>query len=446
MDVRVDRPIKRGLLLWLSGADVRTLEKCPEERAKFRGVGGVILTTAVVAAASCFFALTAGFSAPLTAAGPVALLWGLAIMNLDRWLVSATPRRKRWFQNLAVVLPRLVLALVIGIVISTPLVLWIFQREVTAELEAGRQERVAAFQQQLDQDPRYRDVPALTAEVGQLQTVVDGTTIPPGAESPEIAGLRTEYESLDRQYRQAQNPAAAEDLRRQRDAIRASLDTAIANAGRAYQDSLLKARAAAADRLAVVQAKLEGRRADRAAAEAAFAADTSPDHGLLARLDALRQLAGDNGTLKTAYLAILFVIAAIEVLPVLVKFLMSLGPPSLYDQILAHGTQTRLAAATAAFEFERSLAKTEYDRRLAELDATTHRVGRWRESELKAVAELAGRADDSFDAWNAQARRRPSVPVPDEFAPWPDEEVAPTGVGFEETGEVTSGHRWTYDR
>jgi hypothetical protein len=342
------------------------------------------------------------------------------------------------------VLPRLVLALVIGVVISTPLVLWIFQREVAAELDASRQERAVAFQQQLDRDSRFRDIPALTAEVAQLQSVVDGTTIPAGAEGPEIAGLRAEYESLDRQYQQSQGTAAADDVRQQRDAIKASLDSAITNAGTTYQESVLKARAAAADRLAVVQATLDGRRADRAATEAAYGANNSPERGLLAQLDALRQLVGGNGTLKTAYIAILLVIAAIEVLPVLARFLMSLGPPSLYDQILAHGTQTRLAAAAAAFEFEQSLAKTEYDRRLAELDVTTHRIGRWRERELKA-ADLVGRADDSFDAWSAKKRRRP-VPDPDGFAPWPDEEVAPTGAAFEETGEVTSGHRWTYDR
>jgi hypothetical protein len=443
VDVRVDKSVKGGLLIWLSGADPRTLEKCPEERGKFRGVGGVVLTTALVAAASCVFALTVGFSAPLLVALPAGLLWGLATMNLDRWLVSATPGRARWYQNLASVFPRLLLALVIGAVISTPLVLWMFQREVTAQLEAARLDRAAAFQQQLDQEPRYRDIPALTAEVAQLQSVVDGTTIPPGAEGPEIAGLRAEYESLERQYQQAQS-LVAEDLRQQRDAIKASLDAAIANAGRTYQDSLLKARAAAADRLAVSQAMLDGRRADREAAEATFAADNPQHQGLLAQLDALRQLTGANGTLKTVYITILLVIAAIGVLPVLVKFLMSLGPPSLYDQIHAHSKQTRLAAAAAAFEFEQSLAKTEYDRRLAELDVTTHRIGRWRERELKAAAELVGRADDSFDAWSASKKRR--APDPDGFAPWPDEEVPPTGVASEETGEVTSGHRWTYDR
>ena len=78
-----------GFLLWLSGADLATLEKCPSERGKFTGVGGVVLTTAVMAVVSCAFALYTGAHAPLPVAIGAALFWGLAIMNLDRWLVTA---------------------------------------------------------------------------------------------------------------------------------------------------------------------------------------------------------------------------------------------------------------------------------------------------------------------------------------------------------------------
>ena len=75
-----------SILLALSGAHRETLARCPTETDRLVGVGGVVLTTAAMAAASAMFALRAGLSAPWVAVVPVGLLWGLAILNLDEAL------------------------------------------------------------------------------------------------------------------------------------------------------------------------------------------------------------------------------------------------------------------------------------------------------------------------------------------------------------------------
>src|SRR4051794_38126764 len=114
-----DGRARGGLFIWLSGADREVLAKVPRERNKFTALGGVVLMTATMAAASFTFAMVIGVRAPIPVAVVIGLLWGLAIMNLDRWLVTATPRRDHWYQNLAATLPRVVLALIMGLVIST---------------------------------------------------------------------------------------------------------------------------------------------------------------------------------------------------------------------------------------------------------------------------------------------------------------------------------------
>ena len=73
-------------LIWLSGASRQVLAQCPTERPKFVGLGAAILVTAGMAAVSLSFALFTALKAPLWVAVIFALLWGLAIMSLDRLL------------------------------------------------------------------------------------------------------------------------------------------------------------------------------------------------------------------------------------------------------------------------------------------------------------------------------------------------------------------------
>ncbi len=169
-----------------------------------------MLTTAVMAVVSCAFALYTGAHAPLPVAIGAALFWGLAIMNLDRWLVTATHRRERWYQNLFVALPRFVLALIIGVVISTPLVLWIFHSEIEAELKVMQARAHSDFQEQLNNDVRLKEIPDLQTSVTRLQAIVDGTAHDVVQPTQEIVNLRAQYEKLGREATRLQDEATKE--------------------------------------------------------------------------------------------------------------------------------------------------------------------------------------------------------------------------------------------
>src|ERR1700678_447637 len=116
--------------IWLSGVSRQVLDQCPTERPKFIGLGASILVTAGMAAVSLSFALYTALKAPIWLALIFALLWGLAIMSLDRLFVVSLHRYRNRFFYVLLAAPRFLMAVLLGFVISTPFVLQIFQPEI----------------------------------------------------------------------------------------------------------------------------------------------------------------------------------------------------------------------------------------------------------------------------------------------------------------------------
>jgi Domain of unknown function (DUF4407) len=124
------------LLVWLSGGDREILKAVPQERTKFTQQALVLLTTSSVASLSMFFALRDSLNAPLVAAFPLALFWGVTVLNLDRFLVVSLGYPRNPLQLVLLALPRLLLAIIVSSVIATPLVLTIFHQEISLQLQA----------------------------------------------------------------------------------------------------------------------------------------------------------------------------------------------------------------------------------------------------------------------------------------------------------------------
>jgi len=379
-------PPRRGPLIWLSGADPDTLSRSPREKRKHSGLGGVVLTTACMAGLSAGFALHSGVRAPLAVSVVIGVLWALAIANLDRWLVAAAGRRERWWQNLATLVPRILLALLIGAVVSTPLVLWIFQREIQAQLTVTQQVERNMYEQKLRADVRFAVIPDLQAEVVRLRQVAAGSLVEDlVGKDPAVARGQAEYDALDKRYAEARATAIAEfdgtdgtgrqgggpayrtklkaagELRDQRDAVRRKLDRARAAALTRQRSSNTMEQATARTDLASREAELARLRSLKQAEEDRYRIDSGNDRGLLAQLEALSRITDSNTTLKTAYLTLLLFITAIEILPVLTKFLLNVGPPTVYDEILATAEKSDVQAALARIEFEREQDRREIE-------------------------------------------------------------------------------------
>lgn len=120
--------------IFCSGSDTDILSNCSRgERTKYSGIGATVFFTAIMAFIASGYALYTVFDNLYTAIF-FGLIWGLLIFNLDRYIVSTIKKRERFRSELVQALPRIVLALIIAIVISKPLELKIFEKEINQVL------------------------------------------------------------------------------------------------------------------------------------------------------------------------------------------------------------------------------------------------------------------------------------------------------------------------
>ena len=147
--VNPNRKRKRcGLIqefLWTCGGlDKNLLRMCPTDWAKKAGMGGTILGTAMLATFSGGFAINTVFE-NIFIAIIGGLLWGLVIFNLDRYLVNSMYSDGKPTisgQELLSGLPRIIIAVFLGIVISTPIELKIFEGKINEHLETELQAKI----------------------------------------------------------------------------------------------------------------------------------------------------------------------------------------------------------------------------------------------------------------------------------------------------------------
>jgi Domain of unknown function (DUF4407) len=155
----------RDFLAWLSGADPKILAECPTERSTYVGLGAAILIAGAIAGVSMALALTTALKAAPYQAALVGTAWGLAVMLLDRWLVLSYRRQDKW-KAVVVVTPRLLLALIFGLVISTPLILQIFRPELEQKIAIIQQ--ADYFQQANQLTKRIEADQAIVSSSSQL--------------------------------------------------------------------------------------------------------------------------------------------------------------------------------------------------------------------------------------------------------------------------------------
>ncbi|QFY06557.1 DUF4407 domain-containing protein [Nonomuraea phyllanthi] len=351
----MERHVIGKWLIILSGARQDVLEKYDGERARFVGLGGAILTTACLAALAMTFALFSALKVFLPLAIAIGLVWGVVILGLDRWLATSLPvrgRRRFWLA-----LPRVLLALLLGAVISTPLVLQIFKPEIDATILDIKQERLDAFTRAQQTGETGKRVDALEKTVTELEAVIASrgeTALDPASDQriQELEKSRKEavkqrdtfYEEwqcqlyvgppkcakkgpgpLSRAAERAYQRAAGQvnDIDRQIQQRRDQLGSTQAT-GRARRLE------AAEEELPKVRAELERLTGQQTDLRNQFVQENQDSDGLLLRLEALSRVSQDNAALNMARLLLFLFILVIECLPVLVKLMQR---PGSYDKI-----------------------------------------------------------------------------------------------------------------
>ncbi len=157
------------LLIALSGARPEILSRCPSERRKFQVLGWSILFEGVVAVGSAWVALDVIQRANVALAIAASLLCGLAVVAANRWAVnSLTPdRMRRW----TTVVPELALVILLGVLMSAPFVLQVFQHDISRPVAAIRQQRLTAFLTAQSDGPTGQLVKAWGNDLNNLQII-----------------------------------------------------------------------------------------------------------------------------------------------------------------------------------------------------------------------------------------------------------------------------------
>ena len=345
-------------LLSLSGVDRALLARTPRETAKFVGVGGAVLMTAVMAGLSAGYALYVSLDAPLIAVLILGALWGVGILNLDRWIIAATKRQGAFFKDVGMVLPRLLLAIIIGAVISEPLVLRIFNSEIESELRKMKTEQQADFERGLIAYPRYSNLADDRAEVASLQQgLAEGVRADAAVTDEQVMSIRGDLDRVNEALTAAEQAVACEGLgacgsgnagagpvfraneaRRDRLlkekerlelALQSATARAVTQAGTTYESTVASKTA----RLEELQATVADTQAARDAEMAEHTMRVNEADGLLNRIEALHRLTEDSEAMSQARWALFLFILAIECLPVLVKLFMNLAKPTAYEQL-----------------------------------------------------------------------------------------------------------------
>jgi hypothetical protein len=364
----------RRFVLALSGAHEETLALVPTERARFESLGWAVLITSCMAAVSMWFALASAVGINGILAIPVALFWGLVIMGIDRWLITSMPADSK--RKFAMAVPRLALALLLGTLISTPLVLRIFQSEINAQIAVMQQGNYNTFLRQQGSSQVSTQVVKYKNELQQLNTVINshGASTGDTASDPQLVayenqktqleGELTHWTNLKAQYYQEYTcqlyggptcpkkgfgPAAKDsqqnynDASQQVDAIKGQINgvqkeiqqrdkqlnsSSVADENNRYQEAL--------NERPLVQNEYNTAVQRQGQLQATYFAQEQAAHGILVRLEALSQLSQGNFTVTAARFLLFLLFLVIECLPVTVKLLQ---PPGLYEEALGNAKE-----------------------------------------------------------------------------------------------------------
>ncbi len=300
-------PFKK-FFLFCSGIDLKILEKCPSDENKYLGIGATIFFTGMLAFCSAGYALYTVFDSWLAAIA-FGVLWGMMIFNLDRYIVSSMKSQGSFGRDFLVAFPRLALAVLLALVISKPLELKIFQKEINAELIVMEQEVLKT------QEDRVKD--RYTADIISSQ----------GA----VKTLKSEIET-----KTAVRDQLAQEAVKEADGTGGSQKRNMGPIYRAKKDEADKAQSELNAILASHIPQIAEKEKNISELETKVQAEItslkrSAYGGLAARMDALDRLGKRSEAILLANIFIMLLFIAVETAPIMVKLISHRSP---YDFLL----------------------------------------------------------------------------------------------------------------
>jgi len=389
-------------LIWLSGAEPEILANFQHDRPKYIGTGGAVLFTSCIAAMSMAFAMHMALKAPVPAAVLCGLAWGTGILSLDRWLVSTMTRK----QGLLLAVPRVLLAMLFSVVISTPLTLQIFNSEIAQQMSQDHAAAAASFATSPDVAKLQAKVNADQATVSNYQGVISSggaTAATSPGKDPAMTQLEAKLTADQNQVTYYRNAAHCEQYGGSGCAgvvggnvVRGTgsaytfdeqqlgnytQQVATDNQNIATEQKTLaagnktnegKAVSSAQTNLTRAQAQLTTDTNALNQLKSDFDVNNTNNTGILARLKALDELRTHNLNMLVAEFVLFLFFAAIELLPVLVKLLLNRGEETSYEQAVASADEVSLMREEHVQRARYMEAVREQEQRIAVSQAVYH--------------------------------------------------------------------------
>ncbi len=278
-----------------SGTNQKILNRddCAGDKSKYAMIGMFIFLTAVFATLSAGYALYLGFKS-IWVSALIGVLWGIFIFNLDRFVIS-TIRKKEIDSDLPLLTkvslgltefakasPRLLLAILISVVISTPLEMKYFEPEIRIQINTRlREERTKdqntplrdqsndvklredenkSLQDQIDERVKRREQlrDQLAAEAqGRRGTGIYGHGKVARLLEAQLANYETDLKAFtDRtQAKIQENQAAIDKFRKENEALAATRDRQIEENKYSFLNSLRAMNELAAGSLSILWAQ-----------------------------------------------------------------------------------------------------------------------------------------------------------------------------------------------
>ena len=318
---QIGSKIKRSNIVneffWIcSGANRHILRQCPTEYSKYFGIGGTIFFTAAMATLSGGYAFFTIFDSTKLAV-VFGIFWGLLIFNLDRFIVNTMYSDGKHTISLSELfsgLPRIIIAIFLGIVISTPLEMKIFEDRIESQIVKDNIERT--------------NITRVAAIEGNKPLIDRRDTL--DAERKEIVArlsfaneeLKKEAEGSALSGKSGHGP-----IYKDKEAYRDAIKTELTQWDEAHQEELKEIR----NQIAVNSTKTNE-----------DISKSNDEKGFCVRYEAFSNIKKENAAVRIVSLFIMLLFIIIETAPTLFKMMIASGP---YDELLNEEMERKKAQA-----------------------------------------------------------------------------------------------------
>ena len=450
-------------LAWLGGADLKILAQAPGyERTRFIQMAIVLLTTSGIGTLSMMFALNDGVHTALAVAIIGGLAWGFIILNLDRFLVLSMGHTRDWKRLLLMALPRLALAAVISMVVATPMTLRIFASDIQNQMvqananeskqflkqqqQSGPATQAAAIATKISTDKQIlaghlqgtvsnpqvtfwqNKVNTLTPQVQQAQTAMDKAQAAYQCEvdgsGPGCAGAsnlqgngpmaqlkKTEFDQAQQKY---------QSLNSQLQSAKQQLASAQSAAEKASGQTLQQQQSEAKAELPGLEKQYNKLEAELRKNESQAQSTAQNNKGILAQLQDLSAAGAKNPMLSVAQWVVTLLFFCIEILPVMVKVLLNIGPLSTYETLLKNEEDVITDRAKLTRVTRRRDAERESDKQIAideHMRQLEEKLGK--KANTHVAQHMEAILDVALAEWSRQVQAKLGVQLPPGTLPGP---------------------------